>query len=134
MARFDDPTLANPFEGRIAELADSELTPERRSALLGELAVTEAEELAQGWRHLTIWHGDPSDLVASRHLSDFYEAIGEFASSCESPRVRGDARFVTITVAAADAERLLGSFHEAAEAANPGGWRIAAAAVPPNVG
>lgn len=131
MARIDDPTIRNPFGWRLADLADPATDPIRRLALYDELLVCEAEEVAHGHRHVTVLHGDPTDLPASRHLSEFYDTLRNLAGHCLWVRVRGDADYVTVTVRGSDADERIAAFVGAAEAANPGSWDVVASAVPP---
>lgn len=130
MARIDDPTIRNPFGWRLADLADRATDPTRRLALRDELLVCEAEEVAHGYRHVTVVHGDPIDLPASRHLSEFYDTVRHLAGGCSWVRVRGDADYVTVTVRGSDADERITAFIEAAESANPGTWAVVASAVP----
>lgn len=130
MARIDDPDIYNPFGWRLGDLADPDVTPERRNTLRDELLICEAEEAAHGYRHLTVVHGDPDDLEASRLLSGFYDRIGALAAECEWSRVRGEAEFVTITLRGAGADAALRDLSRVAEAANPGGWMIVESAYP----
>jgi hypothetical protein len=131
MARIDDPTIRNPFGWRIADLADPATDPIRRLALSEELLVCEAEELAHSHRHLTVVHGNPTDVAASRHLSGLYDTLGRLAQACAWVRVRGDVDYVTVTVRGCGADEQLAAFAAAAEAANPGGWVVVVSAVPP---
>ena len=125
MARIDDPTIYNPYGWRLADLAAPTTSPQRRRALLDDLLVCEAEELAHGLRHLTIVHGDPDDLTASRHLAALYDTLRVLASGAEWVRVRGTVDRVTITLGGADAQDRIGELIAAAQAANPGHWTIA---------
>lgn len=130
MNRIDDPTIPNPF-GKLIDLrTEPDMDPISRALLDAELLVCEATEAAWGRRHLTITHGDSIALAASQHLFDFYGTLRDLAAQCEWVRVRGDHRYVTITVAGADADRRLTDFAAAASAANPGGWTITESAVP----
>lgn len=95
------------------------------------LLLVEATELAHGRRHLTIVHGDPTEVAASRQLSEFYEELRRLAAGCEWVRVRGNAEYVTVTVGGALAEEQIALFEAAAAFANPGDWTIVASAVPP---
>lgn len=131
MVRIDNADLYNPFGWRLADLADADLASERRGRLLEELLLWEAVELAHGYRHLTIVHGDPDNVDDSRHLSAFYDTLGALAAACGWVRVRGDVEFVTITVAGPDADERIGEFSAAAEAADLGGWTIVECAYPP---
>ncbi|MGE0139374.1 MAG: hypothetical protein AB7R77_16280 [Ilumatobacteraceae bacterium] len=133
MARIDDPTIRNPFGWRLADAADPSCSDARRRRLRAELLVLEAEELAHGCRHLTVVHGDPPDLAASRYLSAFYDTLSELAAECEWVRVRGDGAFVTVTVRGAHAEVQLARFTAAALGADPGDWTVVASAVPPRI-
>lgn len=96
-----------------------------------ELGVLEAEELVHGRRHVTIVHGDPAEIAASRHLSGFYEELRRLSAGCEWVRVRGNAEYVTVTVGGAVADEQIALFEAAAAFANPGDWTIVATAVPP---
>lgn len=102
-----------------------------RHGAAGAVLLSEAIELAHGRRHLTIVHGDPQDIAASRHLSEFYEQLRRLAAGCEWVRVRGNAEYVTVTVGAAVADERIALFEAAAAFANPGDWTIVASAVPP---
>jgi len=96
-----------------------------------EALLREAIELAHGKRHLTIVHGDPREVAASRHLSEFYEELRRLAAGCEWVRVRGNAEYVTVTVGGGGADEQVALFQAAAAFANPGDWTIVASAVPP---
>lgn len=135
MARLDDPKVYNPFGGRLAELTNPALPAERRRTLWEELVVWEAAEVAHGYRHLTVVHGDPTDLPASRNLSAFYDTLQPLVDGCEWVRVRGDRAntWVTITVRGDDADKRIGLFAAAAAEADPGGWTIVASACPPEL-
>lgn len=102
--------------------------PERTAR---QLLISEAAELAWGRRHLTIVHGDPNEVGASRHLSDFYEELRSLTVGCEWFRARGKAEYVTVTVGGAVADEQIALFEAAAAFANPGDWTIVASAVPP---
>jgi hypothetical protein len=131
MARIDDPTIRNPFGWRLADLAEPVCDDTRHVRLTEELLVCEAEELAHGHRHLSVFHGDPTDLASSRRLSGFYDTLARLAGGCDWVRVRGDVGYVTVTVRGVDANEQLTRFADAAQKANPGDWRIAATAIPP---
>ncbi|GMU78500.1 MAG: hypothetical protein AMXMBFR46_12950 [Acidimicrobiia bacterium] len=133
MARIDNPDLYNPYGWRLADLADPETSPERRRQLYDDLLIWEAQEVAYGYRHLTVVHGDPDDLDTSRRLTDFYETLRRLAAALPSLRVRGTTEFVTITVHGSDADAQVAVFADAARAANPGTWQIVFAAYPPGV-
>ena len=102
-----------------------------RHGAAGAVLLSEAIELAHGRRHLTIVHGDPQDIAASRHLSEFYEQLRRLAAGCEWVRVRGNAEYVTVTVGGAGADERIALFEAAAAFADPGHWTIVASAVPP---
>lgn len=133
MARIDDATIYNPYGWRLADLDDPTTNPERRRELIADLLVWEAEELAHGFRHLTIVHGDLDDLDGSCHLSEFYETIRVLAEEPGWVRVRGSAEYVTITVGGVDADDRLEAFAAAARSADRGEWEITAAAYPPRL-
>jgi hypothetical protein len=122
--RIDDQAEPNPFAlQRAGEPAGAE------TGVAGLL--DEALELAHGRRHLTIVHGDPCEVTASRYLSDFYKELRRLAAVCEWVRVRGNAEYVTVTVGGAFAEEQIALFEAAVGFANPGDWTIVASAVPP---
>lgn len=124
--RIDDLNEADPFGARCGAVSGGCCT------VLGcDLLVREAVELTHGRRHLTIVHGDPVDVAASRHLSVFYEELRSLAAGCEWVRVRGNAEYVTVTVGGAGADEQIALFEAAAAFANRGDWTIVASAVPP---
>lgn len=132
MARIDDPTIYNPFGWRLSDLADPTTAPHQRAVLREELLIWEAEEAAHGYRHLTIVHGDPADIAASRHLSDFYDTVRDLTARADGwTRVRGDVGFLSMTVHGDDSDARIADFAAAAEAADPGSWSITATAFPP---
>lgn len=134
MARIDNPDTYNPFGWRLGDLTDPTLGPARRDALREELLVWEAAEVAHGYRHLTIAHGEPHDLDASRHLSAFYDTLSDLVDADDSGWVRArgaDDAFVTITVRGPDADDRIARFSAAAHAANPGDWVVVESAYPP---
>ena len=133
MARIDDATIYNPYGWRLADLDDPTTSPERRRELIADLLVWEVEELAHGFRHLTIVHGDPDELDASRHLSEFYDSLRSLAENAEWVRVRGSAEYVTITMCGADADGQIAVFAAAARAEARPDWEITAAAYPPRL-
>lgn len=128
--RIDDQNEIDPFGasrgaflGRCGERAGIEITCDS--------LLREAIELAYGRRHLTVVHGDPGDVAASRQLCEFYEELRRLTAGCEWVRVRGNAEYVTVTVGGALAEEQIALFEAAAAFANPGDWTIVASAVPP---
>ncbi len=124
--RIDDWNEADPFGARCGAVGRA------RCAVSGcDLLIREAVELAHGRRHVTIVHGDPQDIAASRHLSEFYEQLRRLAAGCEWVRVRGNAEYVTVTVGGAVADEQIALFEAAAAFADPGDWTIVASAVPP---
>lgn len=131
MSRIDDPTIYDPFWCRLADLADPATTPQRRRALIEDLIVCEAEEIAHGHRHLTIVHGCPDNHLDSRDLDAFYDTLRLLAAETSWVRVRGTTHYVTVTVRS-DADRRIDAFAAAARAADPGGWVIVTAPYPPS--
>ena len=126
--RIDDPNVPNPFSVVPDEsFRYFEMDPSMSVRLL----LAEAQEFANGWRHLTVVHGDPREVVASRQLSEFYEELRRLAAGCEWVRVRGNAEYVTVTVRGAVADERIALFEAAAAFADPGHWTIVASAVPP---
>lgn len=126
--RIDDQREVDPFGVHGAVLRQRHAQgPDIRSHLL----LCEAIELAHGRRHLTVVHGDPCEVSASRQLSEFYEELRRLAAGCEWVRVRGNAEYVTVTVGGAVADEQIALFEAAAAFANPGNWTIVASPVPP---
>ncbi|MGD9705492.1 MAG: hypothetical protein AB7J47_24115 [Acidimicrobiia bacterium] len=130
MSRIDDPTSYDPFWCRLADLADPATTPQCRRALVEDLVVCEAEEVAHGHRHLTIVHGCPDNLPDSRDLDAFYDTLRVLAAEPGWVRVRGTSDYVTVTARGGDADQRIDAFAAAARAANPGGWVIVPAPYP----
>ncbi len=124
--RIDDLDEADPFGAHCVAGGTGHCVKMGCGALIGE-----AVELAHGRRHLTILHGDPSDVATSRHLSAFYEELRRLAAGCEWVRVRGNAEYVTVTVGGAVADEQIALFEAAAAFANQGNWTIVASPVPP---
>lgn len=116
---------------RIGPGVGSSASPEQLQRTRQGFLIAEAIELAHGRRHLSIVHGDPVDVVASRRLSEFYEELRRLAAGCEWVRVRGNAEYVTVTVGGAGADERIALFEAAAAFADPGHWTIVASAVPP---
>lgn len=132
MVRIDDPTIPNPFAWRVSEMTASGTDPLRRLQLAHDMLLSEAEEIANGHHHLTIVHGDPTDVAASRQLSGFYDTVRRLARDIGGwVRVRGDVNYLTITLRGPGAEQQIETFAAAARSADPGGWRIVASARPP---
>ena len=128
--RMDDLDEVDPF-GLSNQTHPGPSGGLRRHGAAGAVLLSEAIELAHGRRHLTIVHGDPQDIAASRHLSEFYEQLRRLAAGCEWVRVRGNAEYVTVTVGGAGADERIALFEAAAAFADPGNWTIVATAVPP---
>lgn len=128
--RIDDQNEADPFGAQ--QTVFLQHCGERTGPdICSNSLLREAIELAHGRRHLTIVHGDPDEVAASRYLSLFYEELRQLAAGCEWVRVRGNAEYVTVTVGGALAEEQVALFEAAAAFANPGEWTIVASAVPP---
>ncbi len=125
--RIDDLREADPY----AQLRRGRTRPDPDASCEHDMLTLEATELAHGRRHLTIVHGDPHDIAASRHLSEFYEELRRLAAGCGWVRVRGNAEYVTVTVGGAVADEQIALFEAAAAFADPGAWTIVASAVPP---
>ena len=128
--RIDDLDEADPF-GALHPAFRERSGNGSGTDLNQRLLLTEASELAYGRRHLTVVHGDPGQVAASRQLSEYYEELRRLAAGCEWVRVRGSAEYVTVTVGGALAEEQVALFEAAAAFANPGDWTIVASAVPP---
>lgn len=131
MPRLDDPAIYDPYGWRLAELDDPTTNGDRRRRLLDDLVVWEATEVAHGYRHVTIVHGDPDDLASSRHLSAFYDTLRALTCRMEWVRVRGRADYVTVTVGGPDADERIAELASTAAQADPGGWEITRTAFPP---
>lgn len=123
--RIDDLDEADPFRAHCAVGGAGHCVEQGCGALIGE-----AVELAHGRRHLTIVHGDPHEVAASRQLSEFYEELRRLAAGCEWVRVRGNAEYVTVTVGGVVADEQIALFESAAAFVVPGDWTIVATAVP----
>lgn len=130
MPRIDDPALYNPYGWRLADLDDPTTSTERRRQLHDDLLVWEAQELAHGYRHLTVVHGHARTLEESRDLDGFYETIRDLAATSSWARVRGTGDYVTITVRGADADEQITRLAAAARRASRGRWTITPAAYP----
>lgn len=128
MRRLDGPTVYNPFGWRLAELATGP-DADRRQRLREELIVWEAYEVAHGYRHLTIEHGDPETVEASRRLSAFYDQLAALVARAAWRRVRGTADYVTVTVAGADADAVIERILAVASATEEH-WTVTPMAVP----
>lgn len=125
MSRIDDGLACNPFGWRLARgHGDASVGADQG------LILAEATELAHGYRHLTIVHGDPHTVAESRALDLFYETLRVLAAELVWVRVRGDAEFVTVTTRGETATEQLRVFETAAALADPGSWSIAWSAVP----
>jgi hypothetical protein len=133
MARIDDPTIYNPYGWRLADLADPATSPHGRRQLIDDLIAWEAEELAHGYRHLTVVHGDPRDLDASRHLSVFFDRLGALAAGAGWVRARGTADYVTITVHGPQADEQIRGFAAVACEFGRDDWTITPSAFPPGL-
>lgn len=114
----------DPFGWRLEELAHPDLNPLRRAELLDDLLIAEAEELAMGRRHLTIVHGEPTDLAEVEELNDFYDAIGEISEEAEWARVAGGLEYLTVTVAGDDRDEVLARTIDRAVQRGACSWQI----------
>lgn len=121
MERLDSGLACNPFrrscDGQPASVLDQ------------RMLIAEAMELAHGYRHLTVMHGDPATVAESRALDAFYDTVRHLARDLPWARVRGDRYAITITVRGPDAAQQLAIFAAAADMADPGSWTIAWTAV-----
>lgn len=118
------PTTYNPFGWRLAEIADPSTHDLRRQDLIESLIVAEAEELALGRRHLTIFHGAPESLPESQTLDAFYDEVFAVAGGAEWSRIRGTEDFVTVTLGGTAVDEHLLDVVELAHRANPGSWTV----------
>lgn len=119
----------DPFEWRHAELTDPSTNPLRRSELIDALIVWEAEEIAVGRRHLTIVHGEPTDIAASVHLDAFYDTARAIADQAQWSRLAGGIEYLTVTLAGTERDRIHQQLAEMAHQASPG-WRVLDAPFP----
>ena len=133
MARIDDPTIYNPYGWRLADPADPATSPDRRHQLIDDLIAWEAEELAHGYRHLTIVHGDHRDLDANRDLSAFFDRLAALAARAGWVRVRGTADYVTITLHGPQADQQIRDFAAVAHEFRRDDWTITPSAFPPGL-
>lgn len=97
----------DPFSWRLHELARPDLNPLRRAELLDDLLVAEAEEIVVGRRHLTIVHGEPSDLAEVEELNVFYDMVSVILDSAEWARLSGSDDYLTVTVGGRGRDELL---------------------------
>lgn len=102
----------DPFGWRLAELADPDINPLRRAELLDDLVAAEAEELAMGRQHLTIVHGEPTDIAMAEALSGFYAEIESIARTAGWSRLAGGTDYLTVTIAGAGRDEMLSSVVE----------------------
>lgn len=129
MRRFDEPTVHNPYGDRLAALDDPRTDADRCRQVVEELVVWEAEETAHGFRHVTIVHGDPVDVVSSRRLSAFYDTLHTLTAGAVWVRVRGTAEYLTVTVRGADADDRVAQIAARARGVDPG-WEVSPTAFP----
>lgn len=114
----------DPFGWRLDELADPHINPLRRDELLEGLLLAEAEELAVGRRHLTIIHGEPTDIAEAEALNGFYDTVGEIVATAEWSRLTGGTSHLTVTVAGSSRDDDVGLVVDAARTIGAAGWRI----------
>lgn len=89
----------DPFGWRLEELADPDLNPLRRTELLEGLLIAEAEELAMGRAHLTIVHGEPTDIAEAEDLNDFYDTVAQIVEDAGWSRLSGGCTYLTVAIA-----------------------------------
>lgn len=97
----------DPFGWRLEELATQGLNPLRRAELIDDLLLAEAEEITVGRRHLTIVHGEPTDLAEVEDLNEFYDQLGDIIECAEWSRLTGGHSHVTLTVAGCGRDKVL---------------------------
>jgi len=114
----------DPFGWRLQELADPDLNPLRRAELLEELLIAEAEELVAGRRHLTIVHGEPTDIAEAEELNDFYDTVEEMVVDADWSRLAGGPDYLTVTVAGSRGDEWLARITDVARHRAAGGWQI----------
>jgi hypothetical protein len=114
----------DPFGWRLQELADPNLNPLRRTELLDDLLVAEAEELVAGRRHLTIVHGEPTDIAEAEALNDFYDTVRETVGEADWSRLAGGPEYLTVTVAGTSRDEWLVRITDIARDRATAGWQI----------
>jgi hypothetical protein len=123
----------NPYSWRLREIAALAGDPTGRARcqqLRAELVVTEALELAQGIRHVSIVHGDPATLHEADQLDTFLAQIPGLIDGATWSRRRGDYEHIIVAVGGHDADERIGHVLGLAELSNPGHWRITESARP----
>lgn len=135
--RSDPPTAAerawNPYSWRLREVAACGGDPAREARsrqLEAELVVAEAHELAQGIRHISIVHGDPTTLHEADQVDTFLAQLAAVVADAGWSRRRGDHEHVIVAVGGNDADERIGHLAAMAELCNPGHWRITESARP----
>lgn len=120
----------DPFGWRLDELADPDLNPLRRTELFEGLLIAEAEELAIGRAHLTIVHGEPTDIADAEDLNDFYDCVDEIADEAEWSRLTGGRDYLTVTLAGFGRHATAGRVADIAQHRAAGRWRLIEGPVP----
>ncbi|MAT06283.1 MAG: hypothetical protein CL424_14695 [Acidimicrobiaceae bacterium] len=120
-----DTRIYDPFGWRLDELADPDIDATRRSDLLTEFLIAEAEELAMGRRHLTIIHGEPGDVAEAEYLNDFYDAVADIIEPAEWCRLTGGRDHLTVTVAGRRRDEILATVADhALQSEHHPGWTV----------
>lgn len=114
----------DPFGWRLAELAEPDINPLRRAELLDDLVAVEAEELAMGRRHLTIFHGEPTAIAGAEALNELYWEVESIARAAEWSRLAGGTDYLTVTVAGLGRDELLDSVAEIGHRRHDLGWTV----------
>ncbi len=124
----------DPFTWRLEEIdaIDNGHAPDqgRRAELLDGLLIAEAEELAHGRRHLTIVHAQPHDIIEAEQLDELCDEIDLLVAPAEWQRIRSALDYLTVTIAAPHASRIIEQIADAAARTNPGHWHILTTAQP----
>lgn len=114
----------DPFGWRLDELTNPDLNPLRRNELLEGLLTAEAEELAIGRAHLTIVHGEPTDIAEAEELNDFYDSVEQLVEKAEWSRLAGGSDYLTVTLAGPGHIDWLACVSDDARRRSDGRWQI----------
>ena len=135
--RRDPPSTAerawNPYSWRLREIAalgDHPANAARARRLTEEVLAAEALELAQGIRHVSIVHGNPTTIREADQLDTFLGQIPALVEGATWSRCRGDSEHIIVAVGGDDATERIGHVAGLAELSNPGHWRITESARP----
>jgi hypothetical protein len=123
----------NPYSWRLREIAalgDHPTSTARVRQLAEEVLAAEALELAQGIRHASIVHGDPTTIREADQVDTFLGQIPELLDGATWSRCRGDYEHIIVAAGGDDAAERIDHVAGLAELTNPGHWRITDSARP----